>query len=127
MNASISIKKLTRYETRVDGASMTLIGEDDKGRSLRLIFSTTLLSSLIMTLPRMVSAAVRQQRNDPSARVVYPLAASKVELSTDLSTRILTLTTSDGFAVSFAVTDEQFQNLRQSEGEFADSRTLWAN
>jgi len=45
---------------------------------------------------------------------VRKLAESKTKLSTDLSTRILTLKTHDGFTVSFAVSDDQFKELARA-------------
>jgi hypothetical protein len=114
MNIAIAIRSLVRFETVEDGASISLIAEDIFGAPVRLTFSTEVLSSLVMTLPRMVTAAVQRHRNDPSARLVYPLAESRMELGTDLSTRIMTLTTPDGFTVSFALTDAQFSDLAQS-------------
>ncbi|HEY1545352.1 MAG TPA: hypothetical protein VGG01_23370 [Xanthobacteraceae bacterium] len=80
-----------------------------------------------MTLPQMVTAAVQRQRTDPSARVVYPLAESRIELSVDLATRILTRVTPDGFTVSFAVINEQFQELVRSDAWLADIKTRRAN
>ncbi|HEY2526651.1 MAG TPA: hypothetical protein VGJ20_01685 [Xanthobacteraceae bacterium] len=107
MNTSIDIRSLARFETGEDGSSISLVAEDISGYPVRLTFPTEVLSSLIITLPRMVTAAIQRRRNDPSARLVYPLAEATMELSTDLSTRILTLTTPDGFAVAFAVSESQ--------------------
>jgi hypothetical protein len=114
MSARIDIKSLARFETGEGGASISLVAEDAAGRVMRLTFPTEVLSSLIMTLPQMLTAAIQRQRNDPTARLVYPLAESRTELSTDLLTRILTLKTPDGFTVSFAVTDEQFGEIVRS-------------
>jgi hypothetical protein len=127
MNTSISITGLARFETGDDGTSISLIADDDTGHLFRLTFPTTVLSSLVMTLPQIVTAAVQRQRNDPSARVVYPLAESRMELSTDFATRILTLMTADGFTVSFAVTNEQFRELVRSEARLADMKPRLAN
>ena len=127
MDAEIEIKGLARFETGEDGASISLIAEDISGRVIRLTFSTEILSSLIMTLPQMVTAAVQRRRNDPSARLVYPLAESRTELSTDLSTRILTLKTPDGFTVSFAVSDDQFREIARAGAQSAEMRGRLAN
>ena len=127
MNTRIDIKGLARFETGDDGASISLIVEDVSGRSIRLRFPTDVLSSLIMTFPQMVTAAIQRRRNDPSARLVYPLAESRTELSTDLSTRILTLKTPDGFTVSFAVSDDQFRELARSGAQSAEIRSRLAN
>jgi hypothetical protein len=127
MGMKIDIKGLVRFETGEDGASISLVAEDVSGRSVRLTFPIDILSSLIMTLPQMLTAAIQRRRNDPSARLVYPLAESRTELSTDLSTRILTLKTPDGFTVSFAVSDEQFRKLARSGAQSAEVRSRLAN
>jgi len=127
MNTRIDIKSLARFETGEDGASISLIAGDVYGRSSRLTFPREVLSSLIITLPRIVTAAVQRRRNDPSARLVYPLAESRTELSTDLSTRILMLKTPDGFTVSFAVSDDQFRELARSGAQSAEIRSRLAN
>jgi hypothetical protein len=125
MNTRIDIKSLARFETGEDGASISLIAGDVYGRSSRLTFPREVLSSLIITLPRIVTAAVQRRRNNPSARLVYPLAESRTELSTDLSTRILT--SPDGFTVSFAVSDDQFRELARSDAHSAEIRSRLAN
>jgi hypothetical protein len=127
MGMKIDIKGLARFETGEDGASISLVAEDVSGRSVRLTFPIDILSSLIMTLPQMLTAAIQRRRNDPSARLVYPLAESRTELSTDLSTRILTLKIPDGFTVSFAVSDEQFRELARSGAQSAEIRSRLAN
>src|SRR5690349_4932891 len=127
MKTRIEIKGLARFETGENGASISLIAEDVSGCSVRLTFPTEVLSSLIMTLPQMLTAAIQRRRNDPSARLVYPLAESRTELSTDPSTRILTLKTPDGFTVSFAVSDDQFRELAQSGARTAERRSRLAN
>ncbi len=80
-----------------------------------------------MTLPKMLTAAIQRRRNDPSARLGYPLAKSRTELSTDLSTRILTLKTPDGFTVSFAVSDDPFRELARSDAQSPERRSRLAN
>jgi hypothetical protein len=127
MSMGIDIKRLARFETGEGGASISLVAEDAAGRTRRLTFPTEVLSSLIMTLPEMLTAAIQRQRNDPTARLVYPLAESTIELSTDLSTRILTLKTPDGFTVSFAVSDDQFGEIVRSYARSAEIRSRRAN
>jgi hypothetical protein len=107
--------------------AISLVVEDASGRSVRLRFPTDVLSSLIMTLPQMLTAAVQRRRNDPTERLVYPLAESRTELSTDRSTQILTLKTRDGFTVSFAISDEQFEEIARSHALSVEMRSRLAN
>lgn len=58
MGMKIDIKGLARFETGEDGASISLVAEDVSGRSVRLTFPIDILSSLIMTLPQMLTAAI---------------------------------------------------------------------
>ena len=127
MSTRIDIKSLAKFEIGEDGISISLLVEDISGRSVRLVFPTEVLSSLTMTLPQMLTAAIQRRRNDPSARLVYPLAESKTELSTDFSTRILTLKTPDGFTVSFAVSEQQLREIGQSHARCGELRSRLAN
>jgi hypothetical protein len=111
MGRDIEVRKLTRFETADDGTSIKILVEDATGQPATLSFPIECLTSLIMTLPRMVTAAVQRQQKDPTLRVTFPLEQFEVELSPDLDTRILTLTTPDGFAVSFSLSEEQCRGI----------------
>jgi hypothetical protein len=111
MGPGIDVRKLTRFETADDGFSIKILVEDATGRPATLSFPIECLTSLIMTLPEMVTAAVQRQQKDPTLRVTFPLEQFEVELSSDLDTRILTLRTSDGFAVSFSLSEEQCRGI----------------
>jgi hypothetical protein len=50
-----------------------------------------------------------------------------MELSTDLSTRILTLKTPDGFTVSFAVSEDQLSEITRSGAQSAELQGRLAN
>jgi hypothetical protein len=63
-------------------------------------------------LPKMIDAVVQQRGNHPGLRVVYPLDMLRVELAGD-RTRILTLRTPDGFAISFTASAEKFAQIRE--------------
>ena len=63
-----------------------------------------------MTLPQLISKALQKELADDSARAVFPLGRWQVELSTS-SDYILTLTTPDGFAVSFAVSASELADM----------------
>jgi hypothetical protein len=112
MSATINIRSLKRFETGEDGASIVLFAEDSGGQLVALHLPLDCISALIMTLPRMVNAVVRQRAKDQSLRLVYPLAGFSVELSADRHTRILTLKTPDGFEVSFAVSEYQYRRIK---------------
>jgi hypothetical protein len=103
MATRIDVRKLTRFEAAEDGLSIVMHVEDTAGRPASLCFPIDCLTSLIMTLPAMVTSALQQRQKDPTVRVVFPLQQFDLELSANLETRILTLKTPDGFAVSFSL------------------------
>jgi hypothetical protein len=102
---TIYIQYLKRFQTDEDGSSTNLIVTDLVGREINLAFPIEVISQLIMTLPKIVNSVV--QRRDPGLRVTYPLDDYDFEKGAD-GTRILTLTTRDGFEVSFTLSADQF-------------------
>jgi hypothetical protein len=104
--SSIFVQHLRRLDTDEDGSTTNLIVTDLIGRELTLAFPIEVISSLMVTLPRMINSVVK--RRDPSLRVVYPLGSHSFELSTDRLTHILTLRTKDGFEVAFTLSPEQY-------------------
>ena len=111
MASRIDLRKLTRFETASDGSSIEMLAEDAAGRPVSFRFPIECLTSLLMTLPAMVTAALQQRQKDTTVRVVFPLQQFDVELSGDLVTRILTLRTPDGFGVSFSLNANQCRTL----------------
>lgn len=70
-------------------------------RTLDLSFEEA--SALAMTLPRLLSMALRRRFSDDSLRHVYALCGYKVECASDLRHLLVTLTADDGFDVAFAI------------------------
>jgi len=68
----------------------------------------------MMTLPEMMRRALRLQQGDPSLRLVYPVAEWEIERSTNRETLIVTLGTSDGFHVSFAMTADDLREMGEA-------------
>lgn len=102
----IEAAALTTFEVDPDGAHVRLNVRDRDDCAAALVLPVEALSQLLMTLPRIISQALRNGHGDESLRVVYPLEGYKLELGEvgrDGTQRfILTLETSGGFAVSFA-------------------------
>jgi len=103
-----------RFETDEDGSTTNLIVTDLIGRELTLAFPIEVVSSLMMTLPRMIDSIVKRRGAD--LRVVYPLGSHTFELAKDGSTRILTLRTLDGLEVAFTLSREQYADLVEPSG-----------
>jgi hypothetical protein len=112
--STVFIQHLRRFETDEDGSTMNLIVTDLVGRELTLALPIEVVSSLMMTLPRMIDSIVKRRGAD--LRVVYPLGSHTFELAKDGSTRILTFRTQDGFEVAFTLSPEQYAELVEPNG-----------
>jgi hypothetical protein len=110
----IIAKELTTYEVGTDGNwfRMNFTTADGGLGSLRL--PTEYLQALIMTLPTMMTKALRAQHEDESLRLVYTAGSLDIEGARDSDKLILSLTTPDGFAVSFCITRQQLTELNDS-------------
>jgi hypothetical protein len=120
---------LTTCDVLEDGQIVRLDLVDDKGMpvSLRLPFDQA--QAVAMTLPSLLTRALKSLTGSPDARYVFPLDRWFVELSRQHDGLLLTLATSDGFQVSFGIPAEACRGLgltlaggpeRLAEGEAAD-------
>jgi hypothetical protein len=103
------VQKLTTFAVSDGGTHlhMNFVCEDAGQVSLRL--PTECLQGLVMTLPRMMSQALRVRYHDQSLRLVYPAENIRIEVCSDLKTVIVTFATPDGFEVSFSLTLQQMK------------------
>ena len=111
---TIHAKRLTTFSVAADGASVAIGVADEEGQAGALVMPAECLRALMMTLPEMMRRALRLQHGDPSLRLVYPLTYWEVERSTQRETFIVTLGTSDGFHVSFAMTANDLRELGEA-------------
>jgi hypothetical protein len=123
MHKVVEIRTLTRFETSADGNFIKLLGAGPGDETVSLNFVTDSLSGLLVTLPKLLASAERFRRKDPSVRLVFGLARFELELGTDRRTRILTLTTQDGFSVSFGLTETQCDEIAERSGDLRVPRT----
>jgi hypothetical protein len=117
MDEVVEIRTLARFETSADGNFIKLIGAGPRGEIVSLNFVTDSLSGLLVTLPKLLACAEQCRRNDPSVRLVFRLSRFQLELGTDRQTRILTLTTQDGFSVSFGLTEMQCREIAETSDD----------
>jgi len=94
---------LTTWSVLPDGSRARLGFADNAGRPCQIDLPVAAVSGLLMTLPRVLQAAL-DHRGDGSARVVHPLGTWALERAADPGLLVLTLTTPDGFSVAFALT-----------------------
>jgi hypothetical protein len=111
---TIHAKRLTTFSVAADGASVAIGVADEEGQAGALVMPAECLRALMMTLPEMVRRALRLQHGDPSLRLVYPLTCWEVERSTQRETFIVTLGTSDGFHVSFAMNANDLREMGEA-------------
>jgi len=106
-------KELIAYDVASDGNWFRMSFSCVNGKQGSLRLPTECLKALIMTLPRMMIKALSARYGDDSLRLVYPAEVVRIEGSRDPNTFILTLTTPDGFAVSFSLSGQQLDALSQ--------------
>ena len=82
---------------------MDFIGTD--GTPHRIVLPFDWLTSLLMTLPRMLQTALDARFPDGSLRFVHQLGAWRIEQAAASAGLILKLCTPDGFEVAFALND----------------------
>jgi hypothetical protein len=63
----------------------------------------------------MMKQALRARYGDEGLRLVFPAELIRVERSFDPKTFILTLTTPDAFEVSFSLSKQQMEGLRETD------------
>ena len=116
---TIRAQRLTQFSLAANGGSIAIGVTDEEGRAGVLMLPTECLRELMMTLPEMMRRALRLQNHDTSLRLVYPAAGWEVERSTAPGIFIVTLRTSDGFHVSFALSAADLFDMANATRESA--------
>lgn len=103
--------RLTTCSVLNGGHVLRLDFVDETGAdvSLELPFDQT--QAIAMTLPALLTRALQAITGKESSRYVFPLDRWAAEKSDDSNTLLLTLTTDDGFQVSFGVAAEACRGL----------------
>ncbi len=111
------VQELTTFIVANDGAQLHMNFTCQDVGQVSLSFPTECLQGLMMTLPQMMNQAIRTRYRDQSLRLVYPAENIRIELSSDPKTLIVTLTTPDGFEVSFGLTRQQMTLFSGTMGD----------
>ncbi|WP_213737118.1 hypothetical protein [Bradyrhizobium sp. dw_411] len=111
---NIESQSLTACDVAPDGSAILLglIDKDGKPATIRL--SINQVGALAMTLPDLITRALRSRFKDQSLRYAYPLASWAIEQSSDLATGMVTLSTTDGFTVCFSMGRELQSELGEA-------------
>jgi hypothetical protein len=107
----IRSEKLTTCRVAEDGAEVGLEFLDVSGAAVRLEMSVEQAESLAMTLPQLLTCALRQKTGDQDARYVFGLGEWAIESAKGQACLIATLKTSDGFEVCFGIPFEACRSL----------------
>jgi hypothetical protein len=107
-------KALTTCQVDPSGDSFRLGFESVDGHPASVVLPTDCLRSLLMTLPNVIELALKARYRDDTLKVVYPIGGYSLEAAAGSTSSILTLTTPDGFKVSFALTPEDAGGLATS-------------
>jgi hypothetical protein len=102
----IVISQLTTCSVIEGGKTIGLdfVGQAAEPVSIEMPFDQA--ASIVMTIPRLLSAALKMQTHDAQARYVFSVGNWSLELAKDQNCRILALRTPDGFEVAFAISFE---------------------
>jgi hypothetical protein len=114
-------QSLTTCEVAPDGNSVVLGFTDSHGTPANIRLSLNQVGGLAMTLPDLITKALRLRYGDHSLRYAYPLDSWTVERSSDPRTGMVTLCTTDGFSVCFSMQVDLQQKLAAalaSEGPY---------
>jgi hypothetical protein len=117
----IESAQLTTCDVTHDGEAVRLRFVDTAGNPISLKLPFAQAGSLTMTLPQLLTKALRARHGEEGSRFVFPLGDWVVEGVADGRTVIMTLRTTDGFEVSFAAPLEHCRSLASDlRGEAAE-------
>lgn len=103
--------KLTTCDACDDGETVQLDFVDAGGEAVALLLAFEHAQSIAMTLPRLLTRAVRARTGQDQARYVFPLGQWLLEKAEDRASGILTMKTVDGFEVSFRIPPDTCRTL----------------
>jgi hypothetical protein len=120
----IHCRTLTTCDAIGNGEIVKLDFVDEDGSAVSLLLAFEHAQSIAMTLPRLLTQAVRAQTGLDSTRYVFSLGEWILEGTECNQSVILTLKTEDGFEVSFRIPPGACKSLGQvlqREGTDGDS------
>jgi hypothetical protein len=96
-------RELTGWAVLPGGAGIPLSLAAANDRTYNVLLPFELMSSLLMTLPRMLQAALNARGFGGTMRVAQPLARWRIEEAVGTNGLVLKLATPDGFEVAFSI------------------------
>jgi hypothetical protein len=114
----IEAETLTTFEVAQDGARVRFNCKDADGGAVCLSLPVDSMMQMVMTLPRIARQALRRHHGDDSLRLVYPAGSWLIEGDiAQPETLIVTLSTVDGFEVSFSIDPPKLRAMEDTLGE----------
>ena len=120
----ITLRELTTCGVQPGGEALELNFVDATGTEICLQVPFDHAQAMAMTLPRLLDLALKQVTGNPQARYVFPLGRWSIETASDDNCLITTLSTEDGFEVSFGMPPEACRSLGWTLKNEADSLAL---
>lgn len=102
---------LTNCDVADDGNIVRLNLVNQAGYPVSVEMSVEQTAALVMTLPRLLSKAVKARTNDERARFVFPATQWAIESTNEAKCLLVTITAADGFATTFAIPFQGCQDL----------------
>jgi hypothetical protein len=103
---TVRSSRLTICRVAEDGADVELEFIDQSGQVVVVELPLDQAEIVVMTLPHLLSKAVRRRTGNDASRYVFDLGEWAIESAKEHSCLIATLKTPNGFEVSFAVPPE---------------------
>jgi len=107
----VETARLTTCEVGRDGKTIALGVVDTSGCATSIHLTFDQAQSLVMTLPRLLTAALQRFTHNPDTRYVFPLGTWRISLADDRRNLVLSQMTPDGFEVSFSLPHDEAQIL----------------
>lgn len=119
----IRSQKLTTCQVAADGTSVDLEFLERDGTPVTLELPLDQAERVVMTIPHLLTRAVKCQTGDEAARYVFNLEGWTIE-GTEGAHCLITLTTAHGFEVSFAIPYEACRSLAWNLQQGADDDVI---
>jgi len=107
----IRSSRLTTCRVAPDGGTVDLELIDCSGSTVTVELPFDQAEAVVMTLPTMLTQALRQQTGNDDARYVFGLGEWSLENAKGQECLIATLKTTDGFEVSFGIPFDACRSL----------------
>jgi hypothetical protein len=107
----IRSSRLTTCTVAADGTNVELEFLDHSGTAVTVQLPLDQAEAVVMTLPHLLTRAVKQSTGSKDSRYVFDLDGWSIESTKDRDCLIATLKTTEGFEVSFGIPFEDCQAL----------------